>query len=69
MKRPDPIPLKRTDPTPLEIRLRCREIQSKWEPKDEWRHAGKPQRTWTAPTVQVTDLAAAASEVLADEQP
>lgn len=60
--------MKRQDPTPLEIRLRCREIQKKWKARQEWVHAGKPTRTWTAPTVRTSDLTAAAREVLAEEQ-
>ena len=56
------------DPTPLEIRNRCREIQRTWKPRQEWVHAGKPLRTWTAPTVRVSELAAAASEVLEESR-
>ena len=57
------------NPTPEEIRAACRRIQEAWKPKQERNRAGNPTRKWEPAVVRISDLAAAASEVLANEQP
>jgi len=56
------------NPTPQEIRLRCREIQRTWTRREEWTRAGRPRRTWTAPTVRTADVLAAAGQIAGDER-
>jgi len=54
------------DPTEYEIRDRCQQVQRKWDSRERWKRAGKPQRV-TVTLVRAGEIVAAAREVLADE--
>ena len=57
----------RPDPTPLEIRDRCRQVQRKWSRRERWKRAGKPPRL-TCPVVRVSDFSAAISDECRQDQ-
>ena len=57
---------KHPDPTPAEIRRRCREVQDTWKPSQEWQRAGRPERGWTAPVTTISDLSGIVEEWAAD---
>lgn len=41
------------DPSPEEIRQRCKAIQAEWTPKEESRRAKVTKRAWRPPTVHI----------------
>ena len=55
------------DPTPLEIRDRCRQVQRKWSRRERWKRAGKPPRL-TVQVVGVSDFAAAISDEYQEQE-
>lgn len=43
---------RRDDPTPEQIRDRCRQIRAEWSDSTRRRRAGRVQRPWTVPEVR-----------------
>jgi len=54
------------EPTPEEIKLKCREIQEGWNARQEFSRAGKPNRSWMAPIVNQMELTEAVQEFCSD---
>lgn len=61
---------RRDDPTPEQIRERCREIRAEWSDSTRRRRAGRVQRPWTVPEVrQLRQLTASGTHPVSGTHP